>query len=174
MSRAEFDVAVIGGGVAGLAAASAVAEAGRTVVVLEARGALGGRATAFRDRETGELVDNGQHVLFGCYDETFRFLRRVGAEANVRVQPALEVPYLDLEGRRSVLRCPRWPAPLHLLGGARGEWAGDNEFQLDLNFIANINHYDLRLRFVGDELEVTANEASGLSRNGKLVGTRVR
>jgi hydroxysqualene dehydroxylase len=120
MSDADFDVAVIGAGVAGLAAASALAEAGRAVVVLEARGELGGRATAFRDRETGELVDNGQHVLFGCYHETFRFLRRIGAEANLRVQPALEVPYLDLDARRSVLRCPRWPSPFHLLGGVFG------------------------------------------------------
>jgi hydroxysqualene dehydroxylase len=115
-----FDIVVIGAGVAGLAAASALAEAGRRVLVLEARGELGGRATAFIDRATGELVDNGQHVLFGCYHETFRFLRRVGAEANVRVQPSLEVPYLDRDGRRSVLRCPAWPAPIHLLGGVFG------------------------------------------------------
>ena len=80
-SDREFDVAVIGGGVAGLAAATALAEAGRRVLVLEARGELGGRATAFIDRETGELVDNGQHVLFGCYRETFQLLRRIGAEA---------------------------------------------------------------------------------------------
>jgi zeta-carotene desaturase len=113
----QFDVAVIGGGVAGLAAATALAERGKRVFVVEARGELGGRATAFRDRETGELVDNGQHVLFGCYHDTFRFLRRIGAEDRVRVQPSLEVPYLDPGGRRSVLRCPRWPAPLHLLGG---------------------------------------------------------
>ncbi len=108
---------MIGGGVAGLAAATALAEAGRRVLVLEARGELGGRATAFTDRETGELVDNGQHVLFGCYRETFKLLHRVGAEHNVNVQPRLEVPYLDRTGRRSVLRCPRLPSPLHLLAG---------------------------------------------------------
>ncbi len=117
MAGENFDVAVIGGGVAGLAAATALAEAGRRVLVLEARGELGGRATAFIDRETGELVDNGQHVLFGCYRETFRLLRRIGAEANVRTQPALEVPYLDESGRRSVLRCPSLPSPLHLVAG---------------------------------------------------------
>jgi squalene-associated FAD-dependent desaturase len=111
---------VVGGGVAGLAAATMLAEKGKRVLVLEARGQLGGRATAFVDRVTGELVDNGQHVLFGCYRETFAMLRRVGAEANVRVQPTLEVPYLDLQGRRSVMRCPAWPSPLHLLGGVLG------------------------------------------------------
>src|SRR3954470_24823713 len=94
-----------------------LAEAGRRVLVLEARGVLGGRATAFRDRETGEHVDNGQHVLFGCYYDTFAFLRRVGAEGNVRVQPVLEIPYLDAELRRFVLRCPALPPPLHLLAG---------------------------------------------------------
>ena len=100
-----------------MAAATALAEAGRRVLVLEARGELGGRATAFIDRETGELVDNGQHVLFGCYRETFRLLHRIGAEDNVRMQPSLEVPYLDEAGRRSVLRCPALPSPLHLVAG---------------------------------------------------------
>ena len=114
------DVIVVGAGVAGLAAATMVAEAGKRVLVLEARGQLGGRATAFVDRVTGELVDNGQHVLFGCYRETFAMLRRISAEATVRVQPTLEVPYIDIEGRRSVLRCPAWPSPLHLLGGVLG------------------------------------------------------
>ena len=71
----DYDVLVIGAGVSGLAAATALAETGRRVLVLEARGILGGRATAFPDRETGELVDNGQYVMFGCYHETFKLLR---------------------------------------------------------------------------------------------------
>jgi uncharacterized protein with NAD-binding domain and iron-sulfur cluster len=115
-----FDVAVIGAGVAGLSAATRLAEAGQRVLVLEARGLLGGRATAFLDRETGELVDNGQHVMFGCYHETFALLRRIGAEDRVRIQPTLEIPYIDPAGRRSLLRCPRLPSPWHLLGGVLG------------------------------------------------------
>lgn len=109
------DVIVVGAGFAGLSAAAALAGAGAKVLVLDARPQLGGRATAFVDRETGELVDNGQHVLFGCYHETFRFLGRIGAADHVRIQPSLSATYIDTLGRRSVLRCPPLPSPLHLL-----------------------------------------------------------
>jgi len=109
------DVIVVGAGFAGLSAASLIAESGARVLVLEARAQLGGRATAFVDRASGELVDNGQHVLFGCYRETLAFLARVGADGHVRRQASLAVPYLDARGRRSELRCPPLPSPLHLL-----------------------------------------------------------
>lgn len=108
---------VVGGGFAGLAAAALLAERGLRPIVLEARGRLGGRSTAFEDRETGERVDNGQHVLFGCYTETLAFLHRIGADGNVRTQPSLAIPFIDEHGARSELRCPRLPAPLHLLAG---------------------------------------------------------
>lgn len=109
------DIVVVGAGFAGLSAAALLAEQGARVLVLEARPQLGGRATAFPDRSSGELVDNGQHVLFGCYRETFAFLERVGAAANVRRQRSLVVPYIDSVGRRTELRCPPLPSPLHLL-----------------------------------------------------------
>jgi zeta-carotene desaturase len=111
------DVIVIGGGFAGLSAATALAERGARPLVVEARPTLGGRATAFTDPTTGERVDNGQHVLFGCYQETFRFLRRIGAEGHVRVQHRLAVDMIDRAGHWSRLTCPTLPPPLHLLAG---------------------------------------------------------
>ena len=111
------DVIVVGGGFAGLSAATALAERGAKVLVVEARPTLGGRATAFTDPATGERVDNGQHVLFGCYHETFRFLRRIGAEGHVRVQRRLAVDMIDRAGRWSRLACPALPSPFHLLAG---------------------------------------------------------
>jgi hydroxysqualene dehydroxylase len=113
----RYDVAVIGAGFAGLSAAARLTRRGARVLVLEARARLGGRATAFPDRDTGELVDNGQHILLGCYTETFAFLRDIGAVENVRLQPQLAVTMIDRMGVRSRLVCPSLPAPLHLVAG---------------------------------------------------------
>jgi squalene-associated FAD-dependent desaturase len=119
----RWDVAVIGAGFAGLSAAVRLAGEGARVLVLEARSRLGGRATAFADRETGEVVDNGQHVLLGCYRETFAFLEAIGAGGHVRVQPSLAVTMVDRRGRRSRLECPALPAPFHLIAGVL-DWEG--------------------------------------------------
>jgi squalene-associated FAD-dependent desaturase len=108
---------VIGAGFAGLSAAVRLAREGARVLVLEARGRLGGRATAFPDRETGEIVDNGQHVLLGCYRDTFDFLRDIGASDRVTLQSTLAVTMIDRQGRRSRLVCSTLPPPFHLIGG---------------------------------------------------------
>jgi zeta-carotene desaturase len=111
------DVIVIGAGCAGLAAACALAERGARVLVLEARGQLGGRATAFLDRESGEYVDNGQHVLMGCYHETRRYLARVGAADAVQFQKRLAFPCGATSGAIRRLEGADWRPPLHLAGG---------------------------------------------------------
>lgn len=87
-------------------------------MVLEARNRLGGRATAFTDRATGEWVDNGQHVLLGCYRDTFDFLETIGAGDRVRRTTRLSVDFVEFDGTRSRLECPPLPPPWHLVAGA--------------------------------------------------------
>ncbi len=111
------DVIVIGAGVAGLRAAVQLASRGARVTVLESKAVLGGRATAFNDPQTGERVDNGQHVMLGCYHETFAFLRQIGTEDRVRVQPGLEVDFVDRAGERSRLSLPGFPPPMNFAAG---------------------------------------------------------
>src|SRR4029077_18386602 len=67
------------------------------------------------------LVDNGQHVLMGCYTDTFEFLREIGAIGNVRLDSQLAITMIDRTGRRPRLSCPSLPAPLHLVAGVL-EW----------------------------------------------------
>ena len=121
MELTRPDVVVLGAGFAGLSAAVRLTRQGARVLVLEARSRLGGRATAFPDRDTGELVDNGQHVLMGCYADTFEFLREIGAMGNVRLDAQLAITMIDRAGRRTRLSCPSLPAPLHLVAGVL-EW----------------------------------------------------
>ena len=111
------DVVVIGAGVAGLSAAARLAEAGARVVVVDEAPRLGGRASAFTDKESGERVDNGQHVLFGCYHATYEFLRRVGADNLAPLDRTLELAMAGSDGRAHVLRCPRVSPPWHLVLG---------------------------------------------------------
>ena len=110
-------VGIVGAGWAGMATAVTLAEAGVAVTMYEAGKVLGGRARRV-DTDTG-TVDNGLHILLGAYGETLRLIDRFGAgPASYRRLP------LTLEiGNRFRLRCPPWPAPLHLLAGlasARG------------------------------------------------------
>ncbi|MGH9220446.1 MAG: hydroxysqualene dehydroxylase, partial [Vicinamibacterales bacterium] len=108
---------VVGGGCAGFSAATALADRGARVLVVEARPGLGGRATAFTDPGTGERIDNGQHILMGCYTDTLEFLGRIGAADRVRWQSGLKVSMIDRQGRESTLALPSLPSPLHFLAG---------------------------------------------------------
>ncbi len=114
-------VVVIGGGFAGLAAATSLCTAGARVTLLERRPRLGGRAYAVVDETSGDSIDNGQHLFMGCYRATRRFLARIGTAAQLDLQPRLAVAFVDGEsGRTSRLQAARLPPPLDLLGGVAG------------------------------------------------------
>jgi squalene-associated FAD-dependent desaturase len=111
MSR-RGSVIVVGGGLAGIAAALQCARGGAEVTLLEARGRLGGAAYSF---DRGELaVDNGQHVFLRCCTAYRELLEELGASELVALQERLAVPVLAPGGRLGWLRRSALPAPLHL------------------------------------------------------------
>jgi squalene-associated FAD-dependent desaturase len=107
-------IVIVGGGLAGIAAALDCADGGAAVTLLESRGRLGGAAYSFtRD---GILVDNGQHVFLRCCSAYRELLARIGATDLVTVQPRLSIPVLAPGGKVGWLRRSGLPAPLHLAG----------------------------------------------------------
>ncbi|MDP8245001.1 MAG: hydroxysqualene dehydroxylase HpnE [Candidatus Hinthialibacter antarcticus] len=110
---------IIGGGFAGLSAAVQLVDAGLRVTLLEKKSHLGGRVYSIPDRESGDWIDNGQHVLMGCYHETLELMRRIGTLESVRFQKTLSVSYRGMDAGADLLHCPVLPGPLHLLAGLK-------------------------------------------------------
>ena len=104
---------VIGGGLAGLAAGVALADAGCRVRLFEQRPYLGGRATSYA-LPNGEHVDNCQHVTLGCCTNLEDFYRRVGSADKIQFFDRLF--FLDPQQRAGVMQAGFLPAPLHMTG----------------------------------------------------------
>ena len=120
MTPVTKDAVVIGAGFAGLSAAVAMAQRGVRVTVLEGKPALGGRAYSFTDPDTGDFVDNGQHVLMGCYGETLDFLKQIGAHDQLVFHEDLEIEMLAGPGQSATLKTARLPGPLHMTAALLG------------------------------------------------------
>jgi zeta-carotene desaturase len=112
-SRNHKRVVIVGGGLAGMAAAVALESAGAEVTLVEARKSLGGRASSFEDPQTGETLDNCQHVLLGCCTNLLDFYRRIGVKHLIRFERTIR--FADAKGKRYGLSgTGGLPAPLHL------------------------------------------------------------
>ena len=105
-------VIVVGGGLAGLAAAVEAVDLGARVTLLERRHRLGGATWSFERH--GVWFDNGQHVFMRCCTAYLGFLERIGSSGGVFMQRRLDVPVLAPGGRKGSIRRSRGPAPLHL------------------------------------------------------------
>lgn len=105
-------VIIVGGGLAGLAAAAALGVRGLDVMLFESRPRWGGRASSFVDQGSGELIDNCQHVAMGCCTNFRHFCRLVEIDDLFRTESRLW--FVEPSGRRSQLAAAPLPAPLHL------------------------------------------------------------
>ena len=105
-------VAIVGGGLAGLAAGCALADAGFRVTLFERRPYVGGRASSYEHPGTGEVVDNCQHVLLGCCTNLIGFYQRLGVSDKIRWFD--ELTFLEPGGRASRFAPVNFlPAPMH-------------------------------------------------------------
>ena len=105
-------VVIVGGGLAGLAAAVGLAQRGLAVSVCESRGRLGGRASSFHDTASGQLIDTCQHVSMGCCTNLAHFCQTVGIARHLRPQKTLY--FMTPDRRVSHFFADPLPAPLHL------------------------------------------------------------
>ncbi len=104
-------VAIVGGGLAGLAAGAALSDAGYRVTLFERRPYLGGRASSYEHPGTGEVVDNCQHILLGCCTNLIDFYERLGVQDKIRWYDHLT--FMLPGGRSSQIGSSAWPAPFH-------------------------------------------------------------
>ena len=109
--RSSPSVAIVGGGLAGLAAGCALAASGCRITLFERRPYLGGRASSYQHPGTGEVVDNCQHVLLGCCTNLIDFYQRTGIKNEIRWYDRLT--FIEPGGRTSIIKPSVLPAPLH-------------------------------------------------------------
>jgi squalene-associated FAD-dependent desaturase len=110
-SSTSTRVAVVGGGLAGLAAGCALADVGFHITLFERRPYLGGRASSYEHPGTGEVVDNCQHVLLGCCTNLIQFYERLKVQDKIGWYDHLT--FLEPGGRASVIASSWLPAPFH-------------------------------------------------------------
>jgi squalene-associated FAD-dependent desaturase len=164
--RKGVRVAVIGGGLAGITAAIALAESGADVTLLEARPRLGGATCSFsRD---GLTVDTGQHIFLGCCTAYRGLLDRLGMTEHTTLQDRFDVTVLAPGGRKARLRRTALPGPLHMLPAL-----GRYPF-LSLAERASVARPALAMRFVdpADPAADTQRFGDWLARRGQDERTR--
>lgn len=123
---------IIGGGISGLTAASYLVSKKIKVTLLESSPKLGGRAYSFFDQETQTILDNGQHIMMGCFNETLDLLNLIEAKDNFIFQKNLKIEFLHEEFGNINLNADKWFYPFNLLSALLKFKIFDNRDKLQL------------------------------------------
>jgi len=121
---------VVGGGFAGISSAVFLADKGHTIQLIEASPKLGGRAYSFEHQ--GEIVDNGQHILMGCYLFTLEFFELINSLDTIEIQPNLKINFVARGGKRFQLNTDGVTYPFNILTALKNYDALSNTEKLSV------------------------------------------
>ncbi len=112
----KHDVIVIGAGIAGISAAIKLIKSGKSVLVIEQNSFPGGRSYSFRDKVSGELIDNGQHLMTGAYSDFLEITKCLGTKDFLSMQKSLQIDFYSQKGN-DLLDCSLLPGKAGVLLG---------------------------------------------------------
>lgn len=98
-----FDVIILGAGISGMSSAMHCIKHGKKPLLIESTGNIGGRARSFEDRISGDVIDNGQHVMMGCYASFFALIQEIGMMNKMHKQECLTIPFHFPNGEKDIL-----------------------------------------------------------------------
>jgi hydroxysqualene dehydroxylase len=139
-----YDVIVIGAGIAGISAAMQLAKHGKRVLVLEQNSSPGGRFYSFKDHHTGEIIDNGQHLMTGAYSNFLSIANDLGTSQFLTMQKYLGIDFFSSNGKHDKLDCSMLPGKAGVLLGLlrMKNLTSESKFAIAKLFI-KINSLDL-------------------------------
>lgn len=103
LDKNTFDVIILGAGISGMSSALHCIKHGKRPLLIESTGNIGGRARSFEDRISGDIIDNGQHVMMGCYESFFALIREIGMMHKMHKQECLTIPFNFPNGDKDIL-----------------------------------------------------------------------
>ena len=134
------NIAIIGAGYAGIAAALTIDPQKFTVTLYESKPYIGGRASSFYDPDFKTELDNGQHMLMSCYTETLKLLKKLNLDDQLYIQNRMKIQYRSEFTQFSLYAVPYLPAPFHILPSLLSRQIGlslSEKFRL-INFVFSL------------------------------------
>jgi squalene-associated FAD-dependent desaturase len=101
--KTTYDVIILGAGIAGISSAIHCVKSGKKPLLIESTSNIGGRARSFVDRISGDVIDNGQHVMMGCYSSFFEIIKEIGMMDKFLKQEYLTIPFHFKNGEKDIL-----------------------------------------------------------------------